>query len=229
MNPINKYSYQFVKSKFEEKGWVLLSETYKNNKQKLKCICPNNHIQEKSFFSFYSMNNECFECYGSKKYTYDYVKNTIESNGYVLLSETYDNIHSKLKMMCDKKHIIEQKFILFVKGHRCNKCSHIGENNPRYNNNLTNEERLLKRDLKENIDWRNQIFKKDNFTCRKCKKRNTNLNAHHIQNYSNYKDKRFDINNGVTLCEKCHKFFHKKYGRKNNNINQLNEFVSSSN
>ena len=94
-------------------------------------------------------------------------------------------------MKCDKGHYIEQRFILFKKGHRCHVCSHIGENNPRYNHNLTIEDRLSKRDLKVNIDWRKQIFERDNFTCKKCYKHNTNLNAHHIENYSDNKEKRF--------------------------------------
>ena len=40
--------------------------------------------------------------------------------------------------------------------------------------------------------------------------------------YTGLKDK-----NGITLCEKCHKEFHKTYGYKNNNIKQLKEFLNA--
>ena len=41
-----------------------------------------------------------------------------------------------------------------------------------------------------------------------------------------YKEGRTDINNGITLCVDCHKKFHEKYGNKNNDLNQIKEFLN---
>lgn len=60
------------------------------------------------------------------------------------------------------------------------------------------------RDSKEYNEWRKSIYKKDNYTCRICKVRGGTLHAHHILKFSKFKDERFDLNNGVTLCINCH-------------------------
>lgn len=102
-----------------------------------------------------------------------------------------------------------------------------GKNHPNYNPNLTDEERLDKRDLIENINWRKDIYKKDDYTCQKCKTKGdkVKLNAHHIRNYSSDKENRFNVNNGITLCVDCHKEFHHRYGNKNNSYEQLKVFL----
>jgi len=60
------------------------------------------------------------------------------------------------------------------------------------------------------INWRKEIFYRDKYKCVECGKTNCKLNAHHILSFSKYKNKRFDINNGITLCEECHKKKHNK-------------------
>jgi hypothetical protein len=77
----------------------------------------------------------------------------------------------------------------------------------------------------EYIEWRTSIFVNDHFTCKKCGKTHCNLEAHHVYNFKDYPDKRYDKDNGATLCVSCHKNFHKKYGKKLNTKSQLLEFI----
>lgn len=64
-------------------------------------------------------------------------------------------------------------------------------------------------------DWRRNVFERDEYTCNKCLKIGGNLEAHHIKSFKDHKDLRYDVDNGITLCKKCHKEIHKKKGIKN--------------
>lgn len=74
-------------------------------------------------------------------------------------------------------------------------------------------------------DWRKAVFTKDNWTCQKYKIKSGRLHPHHIQNFAEFPELRFEIDNGITLSEKAHKEFHKIYGYKNNTKEQLEEFL----
>jgi hypothetical protein len=80
--------------------------------------------------------------------------------------------------------------------------------------------------------WISDVFTKDNFICQECGIRGGRLNAHHIKHFSIiFEDnniKSFDdalncselwnINNGMTLCKKCHDNIHKGERRKKKNV-----------
>ncbi len=70
------------------------------------------------------------------------------------------------------------------------------------------------RTSKEYREWRTSVFERDNFTCVSCKQKGKKLNAHHIKEWANYPDLRFEVDNGITLCESCHKKLHKKLRKK---------------
>jgi hypothetical protein len=45
-----------------------------------------------------------------------------------------------------------------------------------------------------------------------CGCRGGDLNAHHLDCWSEYPDSRFDPDNGITLCSQCHAKFHSWLG-----------------
>lgn len=73
--------------------------------------------------------------------------------------------------------------------------------------------------------WREGVYRRDDWTCQKCKTRGKKLHSHHIQNFSQYSNLRFVVENGITLCENCHNHFHKKYGFTSNTKEQLEKFL----
>ena len=62
--------------------------------------------------------------------------------------------------------------------------------------------------------WIKDVFKNNNYTCQNCGHAGGKLNAHHKKSFSKHPELRLDISNGITLCENCHRKWHKKHGRK---------------
>jgi 5-methylcytosine-specific restriction endonuclease McrA len=103
---------------------------------------------------------------------------------------------------------------------------HRGENHHRYNPNLTDEDRGKTTTTLEYIEWRKSVFKRDNYTCQCCgDSKGGNLNGHHLNSRDMYPQEKYDVNNGITLCDKCHKDFHHIYGYGNNTKEQYSEFI----
>ena len=89
------------------------------------------------------------------------------------------------------------------------------------------------RNSKEAREWTKQIKELANYTCQCCgSKIEKGMAAHHILNWSSHKDLRYDLANGVCLCDKCHNSymtgsFHNTYGTRNNTSEQLLEYVKN--
>ena len=83
---------------------------------------------------------------------------------------------------------------------------------------------MINRNYPEYIQWRNEVFIRDSFTCQVCGKYGSTLNAHHIESFRDNTELRTALSNGITLCEECHKDFHHQYGYGNNTKAQLIEF-----
>jgi 5-methylcytosine-specific restriction endonuclease McrA len=62
--------------------------------------------------------------------------------------------------------------------------------------------------------FRESILNRDDYMCMLCGSYKKSLNVHHIWSYSENKELRYSIKNGITLCSDCHKKYHNKFGQK---------------
>lgn len=91
------------------------------------------------------------------------------------------------------------------------KKGHKGSNNPRYMPDRTALKDKRMSTSPEVKEWRLAIFTRDEFKCVSCGQIGGKLNARHILSWKKYPDKRFDVNNGITLCYDCHVTLHKDF------------------
>lgn len=152
--------------------------------------------------------NYCLEC-GKKTSDYRYKRckncsSTFHLKGKKLPQEHIDKIKSNL---------------VHKKGPECNF----------WRGGVSGLQKLI-RECQNSYNWKNYIFKRDNYTCRECLSRGVYLEAHHIvtfkdifdsflleySQFSPIEDKEtlvriaqsykpfWDISNGITLCRDCH-------------------------
>ena len=69
--------------------------------------------------------------------------------------------------------------------------------------------------------WKSSVLKRDNYTCQNCGAK-TNLEAHHIKEVCNYPELKYEIENGVCLCNTCHRKT-ENYGYKARKIKKQKE------
>ena len=80
------------------------------------------------------------------------------------------------------------------------------------------------RNTSSNKKWRKDILKKFKFQCFVCGCKEK-LIAHHILSFEDNKNLALSLDNGVCLCEECHKDFHKKYGYGHNDAKQFYKWL----
>jgi hypothetical protein len=121
-----------------------------------------------------------------------------------------------------KKHTKEskEKISLASKGRKLSTESRIklsenrkGEKGSNWRGGLSTINKIIRKSIEYRL-WREAVFSRDNWTCQKCKKRGKTLHPHHIKGFALYPELRFAIDNGITLCEDCHKLT-PNYGKPN--------------
>lgn len=123
--------------------------------------------------------------------------------------------HKKLLSEAQKKRFKNSKAWNY--GLRGENAPLYGSRNPMWKGGVSSINSRL-RSSAEFIEWRNAVYKRDNWTCVICKRRSKGgqriiLNADHIKPWSLFPEFRFNIDNGRTLCVDCHKTTD-TYGRK---------------
>lgn len=86
---------------------------------------------------------------------------------------------------------------------KCLKEYRKGENSPNWIKDRT-KLKCRPNGNRDHREWREEIFKRDDYTCQMCGTRGTYLEADHIKPWAYYPSLRFDLSNGRTLCKKCH-------------------------
>ena len=93
----------------------------------------------------------------------------------------------------------------------------ISDKHPNWKGGITPLTKVIRHSFKYR-QWRSDIFTRDNFICQECFLENCYLEAHHIDKFSNIIERNkiktlekalnceelWNINNGITLCNKCH-------------------------
>ncbi len=83
-----------------------------------------------------------------------------------------------------------------------------GENNPNYKGDRRARGTAMGR--QEYRDWRKAVFMRDHYICQECGKHTDSLIAHHVKPWAGHPDLRYNVENGITLCEHCHDLKHGK-------------------
>lgn len=107
----------------------------------------------------------------------------------------------------------------------CHKESKFGETNPNYKDGKS-ANRKAERNTPENYKWRNAVAK-DKTNCDCCDtpfSEEVGLERHHLNSWLGFPNERYDVNNGVAICEDCHWEFHTQYGNGFNTKEQYHQF-----
>jgi 5-methylcytosine-specific restriction endonuclease McrA len=199
------------------------------------------HIDEYKTYS--SLGNlrrgDYIEIFNSKKQEdstqnmYIFMKK-YKKNIILLPNQKYTGTHTSYKFSCSKHKDFSTSFKVMLNSvvgcHKCYLESLKGEGHPRWDSTKTEEERQDDRSNYEYDEFRRNVFIRDNFTCQCCGDNSGgNLVVHHKDAYHWCKERRCDIDNGITLCDNCHTSnefsFHKIYGRNKNTESQFNDWL----
>lgn len=114
---------EYVKQCIEEEGYILISNTYNNAKDKLQMVCPQGHNIKMNWNNFKS-GRRCKECgkhrMGTRVNEQD-IKTYVESQNYTLLEINIVNHVTRIKVLCPYGHVYEVKWQHFKNGVRCPK------------------------------------------------------------------------------------------------------------
>lgn len=207
-------------SNYDESGFVFV-----------KCE-EHGHISRIHLSKLYE-RKRCPTCNRKRHIDLDVVVDEFSEVGYVVDKDKteYNGNGSTIYFYCPVHGEESLIYGNFTQGARCISCAYdriSGSNNHMWKHEKTDEERRLQRKYRGYLEWRKEVYKRDNYTCQKCDSSKSNyLNAHHKDGYHWCKERRLDVANGVTLCLECHASFHSIYGNKNNTEQQYLEWINN--
>lgn len=191
-----RLSIEFVREKFEERGYILLSDKYINNRKKLKYICPN-HPNDIQTITYDSLQSGC-GCYLCAKDRIRGENHYLYNGGFTALSTHLRSVI--LPWVKDSMEKCSFKCILTKEGRNWN-VHHL------YGFNLIVKEvlELLKINLRKHVfDYTEEEITLINNKC---------LQLH------------YEYGLGVCIREDLHTLFHSLYGKGDNTPEQFYEFI----
>lgn len=213
---LNNYPHKYVRGE------------YLSNNTKLTFLCKTHGEFEISWNKVLHFR-KCAKCANNIKYTLEDIKEKmlIINPNTEIISTEYLGANEPLRCRCkiDNHEWTTTWHGLAKSKGGCTVCQRrnfSGEGNVRWNPNLTDREREYRRNIRGYKEWIKKVYTRDRFTCKNCSSsKSGTLIAHHLNGYDCFKDERLDVDNGITLCETCHKDFHSTYGYGKNTKEQF--------
>ena len=124
------------------------------------------------------------------------------------------NTHdSKAKWLCvcncGRNSTVRTARLLNGETKTCGVCIRTGENHYAWKIDRSDMDSKMEPWVKQ---WRKAVYKRDGWNCQNCGKHGGNLRAHHLYSWAAYPEKRIFLENGTTMCPKCHEEFHLSCG-----------------
>lgn len=192
-----KYTVQEVKAIFDAANCILLTSEYVDNKMLLPfiCACGKRHAKRLSHFQ---QHPYCAECgrNTTRGYTQAAIAELWQQWGCEIISHTGYNTPTKFICSCGKLDTVLLKPKTVLQPRVCRWCKQ-----------ERRQSSYWARNCGEYYGWRKAVLIRDDYTCQKCSEIN-NLQAHHVESWLYNPDKRFVLDNGVTLCQECHQQVH---------------------
>ena len=114
-----------------------------------------------------------------------------------------------------------------IEGVRSSNKERVGPKHHAWNHNLTEEQRSLRQHQKFMLKRTSRsCFERDRFRCVICDS-NKNIHAHHLNSWKYFPEDRLNVDNLTTLCDPCHKQYHKLVKLKDTTKENFNIYLKN--
>ena len=207
-----RHDIEYVRKKYEERGWELESIEYINAHTKLDHICSRGHAGSMTFGNFIA-GSDCRVCANEKlslKFRNDieYIRAKVEERGWEFKGDKYINNKTKFDFICDKGHKGSMTWDSFRTGCDCLLCyreklsiNMSGEKHPNWKGGISCDPYC---DAWADKEYKKSIKERDGYRCQNpyCSCNGGILCIHHID----FNKKNCNPNNLITVCNSCNSF-----------------------